>query len=90
MNEFYTNLFDKIVISSKQIYNIGAEYEDAAALLLSKLADSIASFNRANFSSVSDKKTSNRLTLCERVKCGLQFIGGYVMRKLKKESNSFE
>ena len=84
---FYTNLFRKIVINSKQIFNIGAEYEDAAALLLSKLAYSIVSYNRANFSSVSDKKTSTRQTICEREKYGLQFIGGYVMHKLKKKSN---
>jgi hypothetical protein len=89
LNEFYADYFGRIVINSRQIFNCDAEYEDTATLLLSKLADSIASYYRANISSVSDKKISSRQTVCEREKYGLQYLGGYCIHKLKKKIQSF-
>ena len=89
-NDFCADYFGKIVINSKQIFNCGAEYEDAATLILSKLTDSIASYYRANVSSVSDKRTSNSQTICEREKYRLQYPGGYTIHKFLKESNVFK
>ncbi|XP_047131855.2 uncharacterized protein LOC124810886 [Hydra vulgaris] len=82
LNEFYASYFGNVVIHSKKILNCGDDYEDAATLVLSKLADSISAYYKKNISIVNNNQTLITPIICDKQKYALQYLGGYVIHKI--------